>query len=50
VRTRDKKGFVGYKDIAYLVFYKKDEDAVVGATAKGTSYEAWHGVMLKRPR
>lgn len=50
VRTRDKMSFVGYKDIAYLVFYSGSEDAVAGAPAKGTSYEAWHGVMLKRPR
>jgi hypothetical protein len=49
-RTRDQHGFVGYKDIAYLVFYRDDEDTLKEAGQKGLSYEAWHGLMLKRPR
>lgn len=49
-RTRDELGFVSYKEMTWLAFYNENEDPVEGGKPKGTSYETWTGVMMKRER
>lgn len=51
-RAANKKDFVEWKEMTYLVFYGPDEDYVQGnkAVVKGFSFETWTGTMLKRKR
>ena len=44
-------GIIVFMVLWYLKSNKKlDEDTLKEAGQKGLSYEAWHGLMLKRPR
>jgi UDP-2,3-diacylglucosamine pyrophosphatase LpxH len=45
-QTRDERGFVGFKEMTYLVFYRADED-LSSRHRKGLSYELWNGIMHK---
>jgi UDP-2,3-diacylglucosamine pyrophosphatase LpxH len=49
-RTRDAKAFVRYKEMSWLAFYSGAEDRVDPSSVKGTSYETWNGLMMKRRR
>lgn len=47
----DKRSFVEWKEMSYLVFFTKDEDQDgIGGPQKGHSLQTWTGTMLKRER
>ncbi|MCC7537511.1 MAG: hypothetical protein IT379_14905 [Deltaproteobacteria bacterium] len=47
----DRKSFVEWKEMTYLVFFTKDEDqGGIGGPQKGHSFHTWTGTMLKRKR
>ncbi len=54
--TANKREFVEWKEMTYLIFYGHDEDRIKDkegqptAIHKGSSFENWTGTMLKRRR
>jgi UDP-2,3-diacylglucosamine pyrophosphatase LpxH len=51
VQAKNRQDFVGWKEMAYLVFYNEREDPLRrGPGDKGVSFETWSGTMLKSRR
>lgn len=51
VQAKNRQDFVGWKEMAYLVFYNEHEDPLRrGPGEKGVSFETWSGTMLKLRR